>query len=295
MAQSSGAFGGENAPLQCTAISRRSGERCKGPAVLGSSTQKCRMHGGVANAVGTRNGNFKHGRHSKYLPSQLENLYEEAVTNPELLELGDHIALLESRVQEILSGLADGEPVPRWSAVIAAFGELETELLCGDVARITPALEKWHKLLDAGKQWDRSWDEIQGTLEQLRKLTDTEVKRKKELSQLVPVERVTVLMMAVANAVKRNVTNPIEIEAVHREIAMLYGNKGTASGKPRVEPDVLTISPETKGVGGGRSKEALRRRKRREAGVEAGFEGVSTTSQVLDVDSEEDLDGISED
>ena len=119
------------------------------------------MHGGVANAVGTRNGNFKHGRHSKYLPSQLENLYEEAVTNPELLELGDHIALLESRVQEILSGLADGEPVPRWSAVIAAFGELETELLCGDVARITPALEKWHKLLDAGKQWDRSWDEIE--------------------------------------------------------------------------------------------------------------------------------------
>lgn len=238
------------------------------------------MHGGVANEIGPRNANFKHGRHSRYLPSHLEDLYEEAVTNPELLEMGDHIALLESRVQEILSGLADGDPMPRWSQVIEAFAEFETHLLSGDQERAIKALVDWHKLLDDGKRWDRSWGEIQDTLEQLRKLTDTEVKRKKELSQMVPIERVTILMAAVGQAVKRHVTNPLEIEAVHRDILMLYGNKGTPEGgKAKVAPDVIAISPESKGVGGGRSKEALRRRKNRERGVEGGSKVLEVTPE----------------
>ena len=58
----------------------------------------------------------------------------------------------------------------------------------------------------------------------------TEVKRKKELHQMIPVERVVVLMAAVATAVKRNVKDPEEIAAVYRELAVLQGSNYTPEG-----------------------------------------------------------------
>ena len=55
-----------NSPLRmhlsprCTARSKRTGERCRGPAVTGWSV--CRFHGARGGGPkGARNGNYKHG------------------------------------------------------------------------------------------------------------------------------------------------------------------------------------------------------------------------------------------
>ena len=50
-----------NAAPRCAARSKRSGERCRGPAVRGRRT--CRMHGGAGSGApkGKRNGNYRHG------------------------------------------------------------------------------------------------------------------------------------------------------------------------------------------------------------------------------------------
>ena len=49
---------------RCAALSKRSGQRCNGPAVKGRNT--CRMHGGTGNGAprGVRNGAYKHGGRS---------------------------------------------------------------------------------------------------------------------------------------------------------------------------------------------------------------------------------------
>lgn len=242
----SGGFGKEGGPKQCTAVSKRSKERCQGPAVLTSANQRCRMHGGHgAHLAGTANPNFKHGRHSRYLPSNLADLYETALANPELLEMSDHIALLEGHIQQTLQASSGGDPVPKWEGVAAMFAELETAVLSGDHARVCLHLEDMHKLLDAGIKWDSTWVQVTDTMEQLRKMTDTEVKRRKELHQMVPVERVMILVAAVGQAVKRNVTNPDEVDAVHRELAMLVASDRVPS-KPSVErigPEVIDVAP----------------------------------------------------
>lgn len=263
MASTSGDFGGPNAPLQCTAMSKRSKQQCKGPAVVGSKNQKCRMHGGKV-LVGAANPSFKHGRYSRYLPSHIDELYQQALSNPDLLEMSDHIALLEARINDILKAMAGGDPVPRWSQFAEAFGEFETALLSKDEGRVIPALEAIHKLLENGKKWDRSWDDIQGTLEQLRKMADTEVKRKKELHQMVPIERVVALMAAVATAVKRNVKNPIEIQAVYRELELMRTTNGTIGDRnvERMGPEVINVSPQLLGPSGGGSAPALARTRR---------------------------------
>lgn len=269
MGTSPGDFG-KNPHTQCTAMSRRSGERCKGPAVLGSTGQKCRMHGGHgAREAGPNNPSFKHGRHSKYLPSQLDALYRDAISNPDLLELADHIALLEARIQSILLANKDGDPVPRWQEIREMFDILATAILAGDQENTNAQLALMFKRLESGIAWDTTWDQVSSTLENLRKLTDTEVKRKKELNQMVPIERVVILMAAVGNAVKRNVSNPNEIAAVYRELAMLHGSD-RVPGSPeqsRVGPEAIVIDVEAEP---GRQKRNAAERKKRAALLEAG-------------------------
>ncbi|TCL01620.1 hypothetical protein BXY66_2936 [Shimia isoporae] len=53
-----------NAAPRCTATSKRTGERCKGPAVRGRTV--CRFHGAGGGAPeGEENGAFRHGGRTK--------------------------------------------------------------------------------------------------------------------------------------------------------------------------------------------------------------------------------------
>ena len=52
------------AAARCTAKSKRSGQRCRAPAVKG--WRVCRMHGARGGAAeGERNGNYRHGVRTK--------------------------------------------------------------------------------------------------------------------------------------------------------------------------------------------------------------------------------------
>jgi hypothetical protein len=246
MPTSSGGFGG-GVQQQCTAISKRSGERCKGPAVIGSSTQKCRMHGGKAQ-YGLAAANFQSGRHSKYLPSQMADLYQEALNNPDILEMVDHIALLEARIHKVLDDNITGDPVPDWGEVKDMFMSIYALILTGDLDLARAQCEMVNSSLEIGCKWDRTWREVVGYMEQLRKMTDTEVKRKRDLNQMIPVERVMILVTAVADSVKRNVSDPDERFKIHKELAELIGSNGGvgagASKIKRVGPAIPEIPPQ---------------------------------------------------
>jgi hypothetical protein len=51
-------------------------------------------------------------------------------------------------------------------------------------------------------------------------------------------------MAAVGNAVKRNVTNPEEVQAVYRELATLHS--GTDHRRERLGPGIIDVEPRTK-------------------------------------------------
>jgi len=74
---------------QCSALSKRSGERCKKHAPKGHVV--CSMHGGKS-PRGVDSPSFKTGRHSRYLPDRLTEKYCEALADEELLRLDDEIA-----------------------------------------------------------------------------------------------------------------------------------------------------------------------------------------------------------
>src|SRR5690606_3084472 len=77
----------------------RAGTPCKRAPVPGRT--RCRLHGGLTPA-GASHYNFKTGRYSKVLPARLRERYEEAAADPELLALREDIALLDSRLDDLL-------------------------------------------------------------------------------------------------------------------------------------------------------------------------------------------------
>lgn len=74
--------------MQCTAKSKRTGERCRAHAMKGTTV--CRMHGGPAVRRGNENGNYKHGRYSKYLPATVRAKVE-AFEDTDPLDLLDEL------------------------------------------------------------------------------------------------------------------------------------------------------------------------------------------------------------
>lgn len=59
--------------------------------------RRCRLHGGLT-PTGTASPHWKHGRHSKALPKNLEALYEAFRQDPDLVTLSDETALVDVRI-----------------------------------------------------------------------------------------------------------------------------------------------------------------------------------------------------
>jgi hypothetical protein len=84
---------------QCTARSKRTGERCKKAAMSGKGV--CHIHGGKT-PTGAMLRQFRHGRHSKYLPEQMLERYNVAQQDPERLALADEIALIDTAITQLI-------------------------------------------------------------------------------------------------------------------------------------------------------------------------------------------------
>ncbi len=272
MAPTRGGFQNPDAHTRCTAMSRRTGEQCKAPAVTGSRTQKCRMHGGTSTQLqgGANNHSFKHGRKSRVLRegSRISDLYHEALADPDLTSMNDHIALLDARMSEVLERSID-DTVPEWHEFVTAVGELEEAWVKEDKKAVQAAITILHRIVEAGQKWDTTWNQVTGLMDNIRKLADTEIKRKKDLGMMIPIDRVVALMVAVGHSVKARVSNIEEVEKVFGDIARLHG-MGQPAGDgiidvgpspdpdpdPSLDPDPgLLDSDEVEGVGIGEFEE----------------------------------------
>lgn len=104
---------------QCKAKSKQSGERCKRHAAKGRLV--CRMHGG-ATPRGMDSPHYKHGMKTRdrYMSKELALRYNAAATDPNLMSLEMNVALIETRMREILPsvGVAGKSDRSKWNEII---------------------------------------------------------------------------------------------------------------------------------------------------------------------------------
>ena len=190
--------------MQCKAKSKQSGEQCKRRVTPGKEV--CRMHGGKT-PTGIALPQTKHGRYSKVLPTRMLERYNAAITDPELLNLSAEIAVVDSRLSDLLIRVESGDAGEIWDKLSKAKDKYRDASLKADIAEMGAQLDAMISLIERGAADVAAWREIHGVLEQRRRLVESERKRLVEQEQMLTLHEAMTMFQAMAAAVKSNVSD----------------------------------------------------------------------------------------
>jgi hypothetical protein len=164
---------------------------------------------------------YKHGRHSKYLPARLVERYGEAVGDSELLALRDEIALVDVRLGELLERIDTGESQALWMQLGATFEEMQQSYASQNASGFARAVKNLAAIIEQGGRADQVWDDIGKQLEQRRRLVESERRRLVDMQQMLTAEQAMVLLAAVVDVVRQNVTDRDTLAAISADIKRL--------------------------------------------------------------------------
>ena len=171
------------------------------------------------------------GRYSKHLPERLASRYKEALGSTELLELRADIALLDTRVGELVGSLEGRDTAGAWDRLREALGRFQGARARQDTAGMAAAIESLESIVRGGVGDAVLWREIWGLLEQRRRLVESERKRLVDMQQMISTERTLVLMGAIVGIIREHVTDRTTLNAVSTDIRGLLcrGDSGRAA------------------------------------------------------------------
>ena len=181
---------------------------------------RCNLHGGKT-PVGAALPQFKHGRYSRYLPARLADRYLEAESDPELLSLRSELALVQARLAELLGKVDTGEAGALWLAARKAFADLKIANAAGDTKKASEAFRDLDYYLEKGAADHLIWMEIGTQLEGLRRLSESESKRLVAMQQMITAEQAMILLSAVVDVVRQNVSDRGVLAAISAGIGRL--------------------------------------------------------------------------
>ena len=205
---------------RCTAHSR-SGEPCKHYPVRGRTV--CYMHGGAI-PRGPALPQWKHGRHSKLLPSRMLGDYRRALNDPDLLAMRADVALVEARLADLLKRVDSGESGALWGKLQATWTALEKARKDGDTAAMAALMATLGAFINKGAADRETWGEVVFVLDQKRKLSESERKRIIDLQQMMTSEQAMALLAAVIDVVRTNVTDRTILAAISADIGRLVAS-----------------------------------------------------------------------
>lgn len=205
---------------QCTAKSKASGQRCKRWAVTGYRV--CQVHGAGSPHKGRPGGRpVTNGRWSKQLPTRLLERYETSARDAELLALREEIALVDSRIGDVLSRVDSGESGAIWQAVGLAYAALMQAKSAGKAKEFAAALGDLGALIERGRQDYAAWADVIGLIEQRRRLVESERKRLVDMQNMMTAEEALTLAARLASIVREHVKDPHVLSAISREFGGL--------------------------------------------------------------------------
>lgn len=144
-------------PDRCTAQSKTTGKRCTKTVVPGRSV--CRFHGGLGGRP------IIHGRYSKSL-GRLREAYEEARSDPGLLDLRDTIALLDVVVRKAAERAAELDTPDFRETALKLYS---TASQATEPLQVQQHLSALGALLREGGKEDQALKELSASVERLAK------------------------------------------------------------------------------------------------------------------------------
>lgn len=180
----------------------------------------CYRHGG-ATPRGAALPQTTHGRYSKDLPTRLAARYEEARTDPDLLNLNAEIQLTYALLGEALKGMDHGESGQLWRSLKDAWDTFQDANRAQDKEASRLALVAMGDLIKRGVADAAARSEVLNIIERRRKLVESEGKRRTAMQQMITAERLMVLVAAVVDVVMRHVDDSATRAAISADIGAL--------------------------------------------------------------------------
>ncbi len=194
---------------------------------------RCKFHGGMT-PVGPASPQYKTGRYSKHLPGELLARYQEALRDPDLIAIRDELALMHTRLQQLLSKVDVGETGALWKDMKDLFGEFQRARRRGQEDAMDDVLEQVEHLIERGATDSEAWQEVYKAVETVRKLSESEQKRLVSMQQMITAERAMTLLAAVVSVIHKHVTDKKALAAISTEFAGLVsigvGGQAVANG-----------------------------------------------------------------
>lgn len=163
---------------------------------------------------------YKHGRYSKYLPETLLPDFVAARKDKELLVLIDEIGLVDTRLSDLVRRLDKKESGALWKMLGNAWKAYKGARNDDDAAHW---LAEVGRLIQQGVGDWAIWNDILGTIDQRRKLVESERKRMVELQQIITADQAVTLISTLVDSVRRNVKDPVALSNISRDIAAIAG------------------------------------------------------------------------
>jgi hypothetical protein len=168
---------------------------------------------------------MRHGRYSKYLPSRLSGQYEAAKSDPALLELREDIALIDSRLSDLLQRVETGESGQVWKELGEAYRDLQDAMHAKNTVKTGEALQLIYALIVRGNDDYRAWTEIHEVIEQRRRLVESERKRIVESNSMISAENAMLMISALVDIIRRNINDKTILAKISSEVNLLVSRE----------------------------------------------------------------------
>lgn len=237
--------------MKCTYVYQNEpliGQKCKRSAVY--ATDRCTRHGGGKPLQGKPRGhqNFKTGSHSdllvfkfagqiiegkvpmprryeKFIPPRLAEKYLESVNDPEIIALNDDIALVETRIKQLIANLDRDQPPQVWEDAYNAFQAFMMFKRLGDAVKGADSLALLEDIFEREATEREAWDEVFMRLEQRMKLASEERKRRLDMKNLLDAERAMDMVSSLLAAVNEAAEAVIKDDQTRKELYLATGQR----------------------------------------------------------------------
>lgn len=182
----------------------------------------CYMHGGKSLPAGPSHPKFRHGRMSRALPAHLRERYEQALADPELLDLSAEIRLLDVLVEDALARVGSGDSPHHWRELQDLIGAYED----GEVDNLKALVTDVQRVVRSATFERDAHDELLRLLQLRRRLTDSENRRRVNVGAMITVQQALAFMTACVAIVERHVQDRAALAAIVADLDRLADQSG---------------------------------------------------------------------
>jgi hypothetical protein len=192
---------------------------------------------GGGNGVSLSGKSAPGGRYRGALPPVLREHYEAALRDPERLALGEEIALLDTRLQEVVRAIATEAPAGLWGRFKDVVDEVCLAARRREYGDMLQGLLSLQQMVREGSREASIWEEILSLVERRRVLVESERRRLVDLRQYVTAEKALALVQSIGQVVLQHVPDPVVQRRIASDIeALLHVDPGYTIQPVAIEP-----------------------------------------------------------